>query len=101
MLTEIRQAEDRATATIAAAKEVAEALKKQAHADAAKMVVSATTDARTAKETARLAGEKAGAKEATAIATATATEVSAQGTTLIARVEQVAAMVVARIVSGK
>lgn len=101
MLTDIRQAEERALATIASAKEAAEARKKQAHADAATLITNATEAARTAKEAARLAGQTAGDQEAAKIKAAAVTAVEKQRGTFTSRVEQVAATVFGRIVSGK
>jgi vacuolar-type H+-ATPase subunit H len=101
MLTDIRQAEERATATIAAAKEAAEALKKQAYGTAATTVTAATEAARDAKEKAHAAGTTAGAKEAVEIKAAAEAEVSKHSGTFASRVPQVAAMVFTHIVNGK
>lgn len=101
MLTDIRQAEERANATIASAKEAAEARKKQAHADAATLIAQATEAARTAKEAARVAGQTAGDKEATKIKADAAAAVEKQRGTFTGRIEQVAATIFGRIVNGK
>jgi len=101
MLSDIRQAEERAAKTIAAAKEAAETLKKQAHTAGAAVVVSASQAAREAKEHAHAAGAKAGAKEATTIKAAAEAEVAKHSGTFTGRVPQVAAMVFTQIVNGK
>lgn len=101
MLTDIRQAEERAHATIATAKEAAEARKKQAHADAATLIATATDTARNAKEAARIAGQTAGDKEAIRIKANAMAAVEKQRGTFENRIEQVAATVFGRIVSGK